>query len=384
MDALEDLPAGIPVSRACTAVGASRATLYRKTCLPTPPTPRLAAPVRALSASERDELVTVMHSPEYVDQPPREIYATLLSLGIYLASVSTMYRVLRALSESNERRPGHVRIANAIPRLEAFAPNEIWTWDITKVRGAVAGTFYFVHVILDLFSRYVVGWMVAETENAKLATHLLNESIANHGIKAGTLTVHSDRGSPMKAGSMAQLLATLGVEQSFSRPRVSNDNPFVESAFKTAKYQPDYPGLFASIIHVRAWFAEFFDWQNENHHHQGLELFTPADVFHGRIAEVAAVRQTALDARYASNPERFVRGRPTVRLPPTRVHINLPLVDEPSDETPRESAIEIHAPTTVLATTGSASTPPEPTARPSKLSRPGAARAAEPALMVAQ
>jgi len=210
MDALEDLPAAIPVSRACAAAGMSRATLYRKTSLPAPPKPRLAKPVRALSTSERDELVALMHSPEYVDQPPREIYGTLLSLGIYLASVSTMYRILAALSESNERRPGHVRTLNAIPRLEAFAPNQIWTWDITKVRGAVAGTFYFVHVIIDLFSRYVVGWMVAETENAKLATHLISEALANHGVAAGTLTVHSDRGSPMKAGSMTQLLATLG------------------------------------------------------------------------------------------------------------------------------------------------------------------------------
>jgi len=384
MDALEDLPAAIPVSRACAAAGMSRATLYRKTSLPAPPKPRLAKPVRALSTSERDELVALMHSPEYVDQPPREIYGTLLSLGIYLASVSTMYRILAALSESNERRPGHVRTLNAIPRLEAFAPNQIWTWDITKVRGAVAGTFYFVHVIIDLFSRYVVGWMVAETENAKLATHLISEAFANHGVAAGTLTVHSDRGSPMKAGSMTQLLATLGVEQSFSRPRVSNDNPFVESAFKTAKYQPDYPELFASCTHVRAWFAEFFDWQNDHHHHQGLELFTPADVFHSRVAEVAAVRQAALDARYASNPERFVRGRPTVRLPPARVHINLPLVDEAADETPRESAIEIHVPATVPATTGSASTPTESSGRPSKLSRSGSPRETKPALMAAQ
>jgi putative transposase len=249
-------------------------------------------------------------------------------MGIYLASIRTMYRVLKALGEANERRRGHERTSHAVPQLEAFGPQQVWTWDNTKVAGLTPGVWYFVHVIIDLFSRYVVGWMVAETENARLATHFINETIDRYSIPKDQLTVHSDRGSPMTAGSMTQLLATLSVEQSFSRPRVSNDNPFVESAFKTAKYQPDYPGRFASLTHVRAWFAELFDWYNETHHHEGLALFTPAEVFNGRVAEVAAVRQAALDAAFAKHPERFARGRPTVRLPPRRVHINLPLPEE--------------------------------------------------------
>jgi putative transposase len=323
----------LPHTRTCEALGVSRATLHRRRS-PKPSKVATRSPQtspRALSTTEREHVVSVLNSPEFADQPPREVYAALLSVGIYLASVRTMYRLLAALGATTERRRGHVAAKHAMPQLEAYAPNEVWTWDITKVRGQVFGTFYYVFVVLDLFSRMVVGWMVAETENAKLAGRLLKDSIRRHGIEPGSLTVHSDRGSPMKAGSMTQLLGTLGVEQSFSRPRVSNDNPFVESSFKTAKYQPEYPDCFASAEHVRAYFAEYFDWYCEHHHHQGLALFTPAEVFHGRVAEVAAVRQAALDAQYDKHPERFVRGRPTVRLPPSRVHINLP---EPASQEP--------------------------------------------------
>jgi len=324
MDVLQELPAELPVSRACDALGVSRATLYRHTALPVPPTPRTSTPLRRLSAQERDEIVRVLHAPEFVDQPPREIFATLLSMGIYLASVRTMYRVLAELGESKERRGGHVQHAHKMPQLEATAPNQVWTWDITKVHGPARGVFYFVFVILDLFSRYVVGWLVAETENAMLATHLIGETIKRHDITPGSLTIHSDRGAPMTSGSMTQLLANLWVEQSLSRPRVSNDNPFVESHFKTAKYQPDYPERFSSMTHVRGWFEELFAWHNEHHHHQGLALFTPAEVFHGRVATVAAKRHAALDVAFLAHPERFVHGRPLVELPPARVHINLP------------------------------------------------------------
>lgn len=328
MGSLEQLPASIPVTRACAALGASRATLYRHTSAPVPPRPRTNAPPRALSSEDRAEVVNALHSPEFTDQPPREVYATLLSMGIYLASVRTMYRILEQLGENAERRRGHNRTPVVMPRLEATEPNQVWTWDITKVHGVERGAFYFVFVILDLFSRYVVGWLVAETENAKLAMHLITETVRTHDIQRGTLTIHSDRGSPMKAGSMTQLLASLAIEQSFSRPRVSNDNPFVESHFKTAKYQPDFPDRFSSLTHVRGWFDELFTWYNNDHHHQGLALFTPGDVFHKRVPEIAIRRQQALDAAYEAHPERFVRGRPIVALPPDRVHINLPLPAE--------------------------------------------------------
>ena len=324
MDVLIDLPAELPVSRACDALGVSRATLYRHTAPPAPPKPRTATPLRRLSVKEREEIVRVLHAPEFVDQPPREIFATLLSMGIYLGSVRTMYRVLAELGESKERRGGHVKHAHTMPQLQATAPNQVWTWDITKVHGPTRGVFFFVFVILDLFSRYVVGWLAAETENAVLATHLISETVKLHQVPPGSLTIHSDRGAPMTSGSMTQLLANLWVEQSLSRPRVSNDNPFVESHFKTAKYQPDYPERFGSLTHVRGWFQEMFTWHNEHHHHQGLALFTPAEVFHGRVAAVAASRQAALDAAFLAHPERFVKGRPVVELPPARVHINLP------------------------------------------------------------
>lgn len=325
MDVLEDLPPGLAVARACDALGASRATLYRRTAPPAPPKPRLGPPARALGPDERAAMLAVLHSPEFVDQPPREVYAALLSRGTYLGSVRTMYRVLAQQGESTERRRGHEHKRHAVPQLEATGPNQIWTWDITKVHGTERGAFYFIFVILDLFSRFVVGWLVAETENAKLATHLIAETVRGHGIEPKTLTIHSDRGSPMTAGSMTQLLASLAIEQSLSRPRVSNDNPFVESHFKTAKYQPDFPAAFVSSTHVRGWFHELFAWYNEQHHHQGLALFTPADVFHGRVEAVAARRQAALDEAFEAHPERFVHGPPTVRRPPARVHINMPL-----------------------------------------------------------
>lgn len=353
MQALVEGGVAAPMTRACEAVGISRATVHRKRRPKAAPEgasqdaeakPRRPSP-RALDATERQRVVDALHSPEFVDQTPREVYACLLSVGIYLASVRTMYRLLAALGEVADRRRGHEHKRHAVPQLEAFAPNEVWTWDITKVPSLVTGVFFYVYVVLDLFSRMVVGWMVAEAENAELAGHLLGETIRRHDIEPGTLTVHADRGSPMKAGSTTQLFTMLGVEYSFSRPRVSNDNPFVESAFKTAKYQPDYPGKFASVEHARAYFAEYFDWYCEHHHHEGLALFTPVDVFYGRVESVAAIRQQALDAQYAARPERFVRGRPTVTRPAARVHINLPLV-EPAPETPlgtHEVVLPTHA-----------------------------------------
>ena len=324
MNTLEDLEAGVPVTVACQALGASRATLYRRTSPPRPPKPRLSPPPRRLETHEEEEVLRVLHAPENVDQTPREVFAKLLTAGVFLASVSTMYRLLARTDSSKERRRGHVHRNHVMPQLVATAPNQIWTWDITKVPGLDRGTFYYVYVILDLFSRFVVGWLASDRENAALATHLIRETCARNGIEPGQLTLHSDRGSPMTAGTMTQLLANLEVAQSLSRPRVSNDNPFSESHFKTVKYQPDYPGRFCSALHVRGHFEDLFDWYNNAHHHQGLKLFTPADVHFGRVLQVAAKRQAALDAAYRAHPERFVKGPPLVALPPSRVHINLP------------------------------------------------------------
>jgi len=324
MDALEDLDASVPVAAACRALGASRATLYRRTSPPRPPTPRTTPPSRRLDDEERANVLATLNDAEHADLTPREVYAKLLTAGVFLASVRTMYRLLAAQGASRPRRRGHVRQARAMPMLEATAPNQVWTWDITKVPGWERGVFYFVYVVLDLFSRYVVGWLVSQRENASIATHLIAETVAREGIEPGALTLHSDRGSPMTAGSMTQLLASLQIEQSLSRPRVSNDNPFVESHFKTAKYRPDYPGRFTSALHVRGHFESLFDWYNHEHHHEGLALFTPADVHFRRIDQVATRRQQALDDAYAAHPERFVHGAPRVPRPPARVHINLP------------------------------------------------------------
>jgi putative transposase len=212
------------------------------------------------------------------------------------------------------------------PTLTTTAPNQVWTWDITKLRGP--SLFYHLYVILDLFSRMVVGWLLAERESAELAAQLFAETIARHGVEPGALTVHADRGTAMRSDGLAQLLGVLGVARSFSRPHVSDDNAFSEAQFKTLKYQPDYPEHFNSVMHARGWCQEFLGWYNDQHQHSGLALFTPADVFYGRVEDIAARRQGALDEAYAMHPERFSNGPPIVRRPPASVAINpLPIDD---------------------------------------------------------
>jgi putative transposase len=267
-------------------------------------------------------VLELLDSERFIDQPPREVYATLLEEGRFLCSIRTMYRILRERGELRDRRDHRERGQHAIPRLVATAPNQVWTWDISKLATFTSGVFLNLYVILDLFSRYVVAWMIAERENSALARQLFAEAISRYGIEPGKLVVHQDRGAPMTAHGFADLLSVLGVERSYSRPRVSNDNPHQESLFHTVKYQPDYPGRFRDTRHGRGWCSDFFGWYNEGHHHEGLNLFTPADVFFGRVDVVAARRREALEAAFARHPERFVRGLPTVKLPPQRVELN--------------------------------------------------------------
>jgi putative transposase len=323
MDLVEDhVDPAVSVVVACAALGVSRATLYRATCPALPPTVRPRAPSpRRLCAEERLAIRDVMHTPEFVDQPPTEVFATLLSRGVYLGSIRTIYRVLAELGETQERRDQRLPHPYVKPSLTATAPNQIWTWDITKLATVNKGVFLHAYVIIDLFSRYVVGWMVATKECKNLAAQLFAETVARHDIEPG-LTVHSDRGAAMKSDTLAQLLATLGVGQSFSRPHVSDDNAFSEAQFKTLKYQPDYPGFFTGELHARGWLAPFFGWHNDDHHHSGLALFTPAEVFHGRVSAVHALRQDTLSAAYALHPARFPNGPPKAALPPAEVHIN--------------------------------------------------------------
>ncbi len=331
MDTIEDLddPA-VSIVRACSVLGVSRATLYRQTRPTRPPLMPVRAPSRRrLGEAERAALLAVLHSEEFGDQPPHEVYATLLSRSIYLASIRTMYRVLAEAGESHERRAQRAPIKHAKPTLVATAPNQVWTWDITKLRGPLPGVFYYLYVTIDLFSRMVVGWMLAERENAAHAEQLFADTIARHDIAPGALTLHADRGSPMRSDGLAQLLAALGVARSFSRPHVSDDNAFSEAQFKTLKYQPDYPGAFASSLHARAWCQQFFAWFNNDHQHSGINLFAPADVFYDRVDSIVACRQAALDGAYAEHPERFPNGAPVARRPPATVSINpLPVLDD--------------------------------------------------------
>jgi putative transposase len=323
MDLVEDLADPIvPITTACQALGVSRAMLYRGTrpAPPRCPSPRAPSP-RRVSDIERAAILAAVHSAEFADQSVMELYATLLSRGIYLASIRTIYRVLAARGETKERRNQRRPHVYTKPSLTATAPNQVWTWDITKLATTAVGVFLHAYVIIDLFSRYVVGWMVAPKESKHLAAQLFAETIARHGVEPG-LTLHADRGSAMKSDTLAQLLATLGVQQSFSRPHVSDDNAFSEAQFKTLKYQPDYPGRFAGELHARGWLAPFFGWHNDAHHHSSLALFTPADVFLGRVEPVRIVRQAALDAAYLAHPERFPHGAPRVLLPPSEVSIN--------------------------------------------------------------
>lgn len=277
---------------------------------------------RALSAVEREAVIEVLHSEKYHDQPPLEVYHDLLERQQYLCSVSTMHRLLREEKESGERRQQRPAQHHAIPRLLAFAPNDVWSWDITKLPLIRRGIYLSLYVVLDLFSRFVVAWMASRKENSALAKQLMDEATTRYNIKPGQLTLHQDRGSPMIAHGYLDMLRELDVTCSHSRPRVSNDNAFSESQFKTQKYQPDYPGRFDSQTHAQRWCEDYFDWYNFQHHHSGLAGFTPEQVFTGRHVGIATEKQKAVDGCYRSNPERFVKGPPRVAAPPTYVAIN--------------------------------------------------------------
>jgi len=313
----------VPFKAACEVLGLARSTAQRQLRPPVygPRRPRPPSP-RKLTDAEEQLVVDTLHSARFQDQTPRQVYAELLDEETYLASPSTMYRILRRRGETSDRRGQRPARSHAVPRLQATAPNQVWTWDISKLATCVQGVFLNLYLVLDLFSRFPVAWMVAERENSALSKQLFAEALTRYEVAPGSVTVHNDRGAPMTAVGFIDLLAQLGVDRSVSRPRVSNDNPFSESCFKTVKYQPDYPGRFQGLVHARRWFAEFFQWYAHRHRHSGLALFTPADVFFGRVPELAVARQRALDGAYSIHPGRFVHGRPQVRLPPPRVAIN--------------------------------------------------------------
>jgi putative transposase len=269
-------------------------------------------------------VLAVLHSERFLDKSPEHIHATLLDEGVYLCSVRTMYRLLRQRGESTPRRRQRQHPPYQRPELTASAPNQVWTWDITLLRGPHRGTYYRLYVILDLFSRFIVGWMLAHTESGKLAARVLRDACAKQGIDQADLTIHADRGAAATSKTVADLLGALGVRRSFSRPRVSDDNPHIEAHFKHLKYSPDFPSRFASFADAQAFCRQFFAWYNQEHHHSGLAFFTPSAVHHGQVDQLAARRNDALGAAYTHNPERFVHGLPASRLPPAAVYINPP------------------------------------------------------------
>ena len=314
---------------ACEAMLVPRSSHYRrKRLLEGPvfvnvarPKPR---PSRALLPTERQEILDVLHEPRFVDKAPAQVHAALLDEGRYIASVRTMHRCLAAAREGGERRRVRRHPPAPTPSLVATAPNQVWTWDITKLPSVVKGVFFALYVVLDLYSRYVVAWTIARRELASIAKALLRDACIEHGITAGQLTVHSDRGKPMTGKPLVQLYADLGVATSLSRPRVSNDNPFSESQFRTAKDDPDYPGRFTSLQHGCSWATDFIPRYNTEHRHSSLAMLTPEDVFTGRGPLILAQRHEVMLAAYAAHPERFVHGPPQLQCLPTEVWINPP------------------------------------------------------------
>jgi putative transposase len=325
--ALDQLTPLVGRNAALVALGVDRATWYRRhRQSPWPEKPeRVRSPQpRALSVVERKQIRATLESDEFVDQAPATVYATLLDQGIYLGSISTMYRVLHEHDEVRERRRQATHPAHKKPELLATRPNEIWSWDITKLHGPEKWAYYYLYVILDIWSRYVTGWMLARVERAELAKHLIGESIVKQGIAQGQLTLHSDRGSPMIAQPVAHLLGNLGVTKSHSRPHVSNDNPYSESQFRTLKYRPDFPDRFGSFEDAHDHCNRFITWYNDDHRHSGIGLHTPADVHYGRAEDLRKRRGVVLLNAYAEHPERFVRKVPTPPTLPTVAWINEP------------------------------------------------------------
>lgn len=334
MDSVLALAPQCGIQAACDNLGVSRATFYRSRPLlgPTPQpksaieetaTPR-PTPARALDPSERARVLSLLNSERFQDHAPAAVHAQLLDEGQYLCSPRTMYRILEAEGQSQERRAQLIHPPYQKPELLATGPNQVWSWDITKLRGPVKWTYFYLYVIIDIFSRYVTGWMVAERESAELAKQLLEETIGKYEIPPGQLTIHSDRGRVMRSKPVALLYADLGVTKSFSRPYVSDDNPFSESQFRTLKYRPDFPDRFGCLLDSRAHCQVFFPWYNQAHRHSSLGMLTPKTVHFGETTQVLAQRQAVLDAAYQAHPERFVGKPPTPALPPTAVWINPP------------------------------------------------------------
>ena len=324
---VNELSTHVTVQAACDALCVPRSAFYRaqspveSQMVQAPP-----ASTRGLPPDERQVVLDTLDGQRFQDSAPREVYATLLDEQIYLCHWRTMYRTPGVAENQQvcERRNQLRHPPYARPELLAAGPNQVWSWDITALRGPAKWSAFYLYDLMDVYSRYVVGWLIATTQSATLAEQLIAQSVAKHTIVPGQLTLHTDNGAPMKAKTVAQLMVDLGVSESHSRPHVSDDNPFSEAQFKTLKYQPDYPDRFVDLPEAQSWARRFFTWYNEEHHHTGLGLLTPAVVHFGHAPEVLAARQLTLDLAFTAHPERFVRGAPTPQALPEAVWINPP------------------------------------------------------------
>ena len=327
MAAASELAVDVGASAACQALHLPRASYYRERCkaVSAPRIPRRRTPARALGPAERESALARLYEERFQDRSPAAVYATLLDEGEYHCSIRTLYRLLAERGESRERRDQLTHPPYQKPELLATAPNQLWSWDITKLLGPAKWTYFYLYVILDVFSRYVTGWMVAMRESAELAKRLIEESCAKQNIQRGQLTLHADRGSSMSSKPVAFLLADLGVTKTHSRPHVSDDNPYSESQFRTMKYRPEFPDRFGCIQDSRAFCQGFFRWYNDEHRHSGLGLLAPAMVHYGQAESVVRQRQAVLDVAYQLHPERFVRSAPKPPALPNEVWINKPV-----------------------------------------------------------
>lgn len=330
MNQINNYRGDLAVAALCAALGIPRSTTYRKWSKKnneqkSPLMPLARFHPRALCVKEQAEVIETLHSERFLNQSPAEIYATLLDEGRYLCSVRTFYRILKKQGENHERRAITRHGAYSKPELLATGPNQVWSWDITKLLGPEKWTYFHLYVLLDIFSRYVVGWMVADYESGALAQSLIAEACERQSIKEGTLTIHSDRGGPMISKPVAHLMSDLGIVKSLSRPQVSNDNPFSEAHFKTLKYCPAFPDRFGSKIDSQEFCRPFFKWYNGEHKHSGIGFYTPADVHYGKAPELKKLRQETLNKAFTRHPERFVKKSPTATEVPTAVWINPPV-----------------------------------------------------------
>lgn len=331
MQIVEQMAPKFTVKATCGALGVSRATYYRhlarKKHPPASPPPRISH--RRLSVQEEDEIIEQLNRERFVNHAVPEAHAMLLDEGIYLCSVRTMYRVLKRRQQPRSQRQERVHPPYMKPELLATRPNELWSWDITRIKGPKPWIFYHLYVVLDVFSRYVVGWMLSETESGEEAKILLSHCCEQQIVKRNSITLHSDRGKAMRSKRLVDLLVDLGVARSYSRPHVSNDNPYSESQFKTLKYHRTFPQRFGSPEDTRQYMRVFFSWYNDQHRHSGLAMMTPADVHSGQASLRWIARKQTLLAAFERHPERFVRGKPSPQKVPDKIWINKPINLEP-------------------------------------------------------